>query len=86
MTEQILDSTYVGQKILGVRRLQPDEIEREGWDWLRPHQTPTCIVLENGTILYPLQDEEGNGPGVLVGHARLTAQSFYVVGQQQETQ
>ena len=67
----------IGQKIVGARHLNTGELERAGGDWVRPHQTPVCIVLENGTILYPMQDEEGNGPGVLVGHDNETDSSFY---------
>jgi len=77
MTEIFGDERYVGQKIVEVRHLKSSELKREGWDWVRPHQTPTCIVLENGTILYPMQDEEGNGPGVLVGWTDETNNSFY---------
>jgi fumarylacetoacetate (FAA) hydrolase family protein len=79
MTDILTDAPFVGQKIVGVRQLESSELKREGWDWVRPHQTPTCIVLENGTILYPMQDEEGNGPGVLVGHDKETDSSFYCI-------
>jgi hypothetical protein len=78
MSQQVEASPFIGQKIIGARRLNAGELEREGWDWVLPHQTPTCIILENGTILYPMQDEEGNGPGVLVGHDE-NAGSFYCV-------
>ena len=72
--------SVIGQKIVGARQLKAGELEREGWDWVPQHQTPTCIVLENGTILYPMQDEEGNGPGVLaVSYTHLTLPTIYSV-------
>jgi hypothetical protein len=77
MTQENNESPFIGQKIAGVRQLNIRELKREGWEWIRPHQTPVCIVLENGTILYPMQDEEGNGPGVLVGHDMQKDESFY---------
>ena len=35
---------------------------KENWDY-----GTIVLVLGNGTIVYPSQDEEGNGPGALFG-------------------
>jgi len=50
----------VGQKIIEFRRMTPNEIEASGWD-----NGTDIIVLEDGTVIYPSRDDEGNGPGVL---------------------
>jgi len=55
----------IGRKIVDVINLSKDIIEAEGWE-----DTPyTCIglLLDDGNIIYPSQDEEGNGPGALFG-------------------
>lgn len=61
----------VGKKIKRFRKLTKTETDAEGWDG------PTsCIELEDGTIIYASQDDEGNGPGRLFG--RSGEQCFYV--------
>jgi len=55
-----------GQRILEVRNLTRAEKEREGWD---DYGTVIALVLENGTVLYPSRDGEGNGGGALFGTA-----------------
>ena len=58
-----MDGLRLGQKITAVRPLDEDEMNREFWSC----DTPNAIVLEDGTLLYAAQDEEGNGPGELLG-------------------
>jgi len=55
----------IGRKILGVRRMTEAEASAEGWDD-SPHGC-TVLILEGGALLYPSQDDEGNGPGALFG-------------------
>ena len=43
-----------------------EEAERDGWGIGR-HGPPPVIVLDDGTLLYPSRDPEGNGPGALFG-------------------
>jgi hypothetical protein len=48
-----------------------NEMKDEGWD--RDYWTdinPTCFVLDDGTIIYPSQDAEGNGPGMFFGKSQ----------------
>lgn len=51
----------VGRRIVGVRRQTERERTEEGW------YEPALLVLEldDGSILYPARDPEGNGPGAL---------------------
>jgi hypothetical protein len=53
----------IGQKIIDVRPMTEEELDHEGWD----DRNVTVIVLEDGTLLYPSKDEEGNGAGELFG-------------------
>jgi hypothetical protein len=48
----------LGRKIVAVRYLLDEEIEALGWD-------RKCVVaqLDDGNLLFPSQDDEGNGPG-----------------------
>ena len=73
MSEEII----VGQKIVNVRALTSKEMKREGWEE-DAHGKPTALVLENGVILYPSRDEEGNGAGALFGHNPEDDSDFYV--------
>lgn len=55
----------IGRKIVDVIALSKDIVEAEGWE-----DSPySCIglLLDDGNIIYPSQDEEGNGPGALFG-------------------
>jgi hypothetical protein len=54
--------TLVGRTIVEIRPMTDRELELEGWDWGRP-PVVTAIVLDNGIVLYPSRDEDGNGPG-----------------------
>jgi len=59
--------TTVGRKIVAVRPMTKEEVEREGWDdWYRSNVP--VIVLDDGTTLFPSRDEEGNGPGEIFGY------------------
>jgi len=55
----------IGRKIVDVIALSKDIVEAEGWE----HSPYACIglLLDDGNIIYPSQDEEGNGPGALFG-------------------
>lgn len=52
----------VGKKIVEIRAMTKAEIEAEGWD-----KGTTALVLDDGTVIYPSQDDEGNGCGALFG-------------------
>ena len=53
-----------GCRIIEVRAMSAGELAAEGWD---RDETVPVLVLDNGTILFPSRDEEGNGPGALFG-------------------
>ena len=59
-------SDVIRQKIVGVRKMTEREREWEGWE---NDPSPTfALELENGVVLYPSMDEEGNGGGALFGN------------------
>jgi hypothetical protein len=56
----------IGIKIKNIRPMTKREHNFEGWE-KDPNHRPYVIELENGVILYPSRDDEGNGPGTLFG-------------------
>ena len=54
-----------GKKIVAVRPLTKAELKAEGWEGYS--QTCVCLVLDDGTLLYPSADGEGNHPGAMFG-------------------
>ena len=64
----------IGQRIVGIRTLTHAECDSQGWDPL-PHQMAVCLILSDGSMLFPSQDYEGNGPGAMFGVMR-TGESF----------
>ena len=58
-----------GKTIKACRPMTKEEIEREGWDMCPHGSIPMCIELDDGTLIYPSRDEEGNGPGIFFGFA-----------------
>lgn len=57
----------VGCEVVEIRRMTSEEAEREGWDDRPIHHRPEVLVLDDGTLVYPSRDPEGNGPGSLFG-------------------
>jgi len=63
------DDGVTGALVVKVRPMTGPELGREGWND-GGYNTPTAIVLSNGTVLYASQDSEGNGAGALFGADR----------------
>jgi hypothetical protein len=61
------DAGVAGRTIVEARPMNAAELKFEGWKVDRTHASPTVLVLDDGTKLYPSRDEEGNGPGALFG-------------------
>ena len=59
--QDLVNKHLVGKKIVKVEWLNPKETERVfGWD-----QQPCEIYLEDGVVLTPSQDDEGNDAGAI---------------------
>lgn len=54
-------ANLVGRKIVAVRYMSDYEAEVMGWSSKSP-----VLQLDNGAILYPMRDDEGNDGGPLV--------------------
>lgn len=70
-----MSASLIGRKITKVRRMSPDELRREGWS-IGSRSAPVAVELDDGSVLYASEDDEGNGPGALFGVER--GQSFQV--------
>jgi hypothetical protein len=55
---EVASKQLLGRKIVDVRYMSLEESEECGWD-------RRCVViqLDDGNLIYPSQDDEGNGPG-----------------------
>lgn len=51
-----------GKKIVNVRYMSKAEMDAHGW-----YNRALVIQLDDGTLIYPSQDDEGNGAGALFG-------------------
>lgn len=57
---EVARKMLLGRKIMDVRYLSKEEADELGWD-------TRCVVmqLDDGNLVYPSQDDEGNGAGAL---------------------
>lgn len=67
MAKNEIPVTLVGRKIVEIRAMTGEELNGEGWEAPQPFFPVTCLILDDGQMLYPAQDDEGNGPGALFG-------------------
>lgn len=58
-------NSLVGRCIVAVRPMTKAELAREGWG-----EACLAVALDDGTLLYPSKDYEGNAPGALFGFSR----------------
>jgi hypothetical protein len=58
--QQLAASVLVGRKIKAVRYLFEDEADGLGWS-----NRSIIIELDNGVLVWPSQDDEGNDAGAL---------------------
>ena len=65
----------IGKKIVCIRPMTKKERDAEGWD--NDGSATSVIELDNGTLIYPSSDDEGNGAGTLFGKDK-DGKTFYV--------
>jgi hypothetical protein len=65
-------NSIVGRTIVKVRKMTKKEAEQEGW----LYKNTIVLELDDGTLIYPSGDEEGNHPGALFGIQNGKAISF----------
>jgi len=56
----VAKSQLLGKKIVGVRYLLDEEMENLDWD-----EKCVVIILDDGNMIFPSRDDEGNGAGAL---------------------
>ena len=63
-----------GTKITKIRNMTEQELSNEGWndegDYI------VALELDNGTVIYPSRDYEGNGAGVFFGYDKKSKKAF----------
>jgi len=57
---KIASDMLVGRKIVMVRYMSESERESMGW-----HTRPIVLQLDDGNMIYPSSDDEGNGAGAM---------------------
>ena len=55
----------VGRTITEVRYMSKEETDAMGW-----YNRPLVVSLDNGTMLFPSKDDEGNDGGALFGQSK----------------
>jgi hypothetical protein len=55
----------MARTVVDVRYLTKEEMEGLGWE-----ESVPVIIFNDGTMLFPSRDDEGNGGGALFGQAR----------------
>ena len=55
----------MARSVIDVRYLTKEEVEALGWS-----ESVPVILFNDGTMLFPSQDDEGNGGGALFGQAK----------------
>lgn len=63
--------TIVGKTIVAVRPMTKEETRHFMW-FPGSGDMPMVLVLNDGTLLIPQQDPEGNGPGMLLALGKRT--------------
>ena len=58
--EEKISKQLVGRKIVEVRWMTPEEAKESYWDY-----QPVLLILDDGTALCPMSDDEGNEASAL---------------------
>ena len=66
-----------GTKITKIRNMTEQELSNEGWnDYHLADDNIVALELDNGTVIYPSRDYEGNGAGVFFGYDKKSKKAF----------
>lgn len=69
-------NSLIGKKLIKIRPITKKERGQEGWE--PEHNSATSVLeFEDGTLIYPSSDDEGNGAGTLFGKNK-DGTTFYV--------
>ena len=74
-----------GTKITKIRNMTKQELSNEGWnDYDITDDNIVALELDNGTVIYPSRDYEGNGAGVFFGYDKKTKKAFAITPVEEE--
>ena len=74
-----------GAKITKIRNMTKIELSNEGWtDYHLANDYIVALELDNGTVIYPSRDFEGNGAGVFFGYNKKTKKPFAIIPIEEE--
>ena len=66
-----------GTKITKIRNMTKQELSNEGWnDYHLADDNIVALELDNGTVIYPSRDYEGNGAVVFFGYDKKSKKDF----------
>lgn len=54
------EDALIGRKIVGIQYMTKSNAEESGW-----YNRPIFLILDDGSILFPQSDDEGNDGGAL---------------------
>ena len=74
-----MDNHIIGQRIVDGRKLTKSELKRHDWPTNTHHGPAIALILENGAVLYPSRDPEGNGSGTFFYARGKNAKRFYTI-------
>jgi len=58
-------NNLVGKKVVAARYMTDEEAEGMGWD-----RKPLVIQFDDGSLIFPSRDDEGNDAGALFGQTK----------------
>lgn len=64
----------IGLKLVSIRPMTAKEKDSQGWEG---NTATSVLVFEDGSLIYPSSDDEGNGAGTLYGQNK-KGDFFYV--------
>jgi hypothetical protein len=62
-----METAMTGRFLTDIRPMTDEELQEENWTVPAGHSPPTVLEFADGTVLFPSQDPEGNGPGSMFG-------------------
>ena len=59
----------IGTQLIAIRNMTDVELKNEGWnEHHRAEDEWKVLVFDDGSVIYPSMDYEGNAPGVFFGY------------------
>lgn len=69
-----MERALVGKRVVETRYLKDVEMRALGWE-----ESVPVIIFDDGTMLFPSRDDEGNGGGALFGQGSKNEELLFPV-------